>query len=212
MHVTKLWVWGQRCIKHLWCTKSIYFNTVNFTSTTKRVFHAATDTGEVLCWRADSSACSEAVHSKDAFAIAGALPPLGGLLIQGSDNAKTWCLHETENSCGPPHLRVTCRIFVVIYVLGKKKVTFLSTDHADTCNWGVSFPRSSFFPSALGKTKLHLGSQIAVYMLSMESWHIPHMILFLPWKELMCSFTLHMIWNEPLAPICTLSERLPSFS
>ena len=32
------------------------------------VFHAATDTEET-CWRADSSACSEAVNSKDALAI-----------------------------------------------------------------------------------------------------------------------------------------------
>lgn len=33
------------------------------------VSHTATDTERMLCWRADSSAFSEAVNSKDALAI-----------------------------------------------------------------------------------------------------------------------------------------------
>lgn len=49
-------------------------------------------------------------------------------------------------------------------------------NHADTWHWGVSFPWSSSLSPVLGKTEMQLGSQIAVYWLSMESWHIPHMI------------------------------------
>lgn len=81
----------------------------------KYVFHAAIEMEERLCWRADSSACSEAVNNKDALTLEKPAPVpiqhqegLLWLLIQGSVNSKTLCLCESENSCGTLCLRITC--------------------------------------------------------------------------------------------------------
>lgn len=98
-----------------------------------------------------------------------------GLLIWGSANSKTvnQRTHVVPFTSGS-------LVRTLLSSLSFEKVMFFSTDIANVIMLilviGVSFPWSPSLPLVLGKTEMQLGTYIAVHWLSMESWHIPHMV------------------------------------
>lgn len=91
--------------------------------------------------------------------------------------------------------------YLLLFLYLKSHVSqyrYSKCNHAETCNWGVSFPWSSSLSSALGEKEMQLGSQIAVYWLSMESWHIPHMIFIFSLKraDVLCHLAYGLEWTS----------------